>query len=280
MIHVPAERDRHAATWMAWPYRDSEWVDLAAARVEIAALASAIAETERCELCVHASTTAPCIDGVRVHRLAYGDCWTRDTCPIFAHRDGELLALTFRFDGWGGKFVMEGDDDLAARVAGLADIAMLEHDLVVEGGAVEFDGAGSLLSTRQCLEPRNRGIRLDEILRDVFGVRRVLWLDGQLRNDHTDGHIDTLARFVSPNRVVCMSARRGDPNETVLRSIVAQLRSHGLDVELLPSPGAVERRPAGSESRGLARCSPDARRCEPSGSPGAAPKLQTPAPTE
>ncbi|MEM9067619.1 MAG: agmatine deiminase family protein [Myxococcota bacterium] len=221
---------------MAWPFREDEWANLTAAQEEFLTFVEAIAETERVRLLVHPSVDAPPAPAnVDVLRVAYGDSWTRDTAPIFTTA-GE--ALVFRFDGWGGKYRMEGDEDLARRIAGLAECDPVEHEFIVEGGAVEWDGEGTLLTT-QCLRERNPGLALDPLLKQAFGATRVVWLEGTLENDHTDGHIDTLARFVAPGRTLCMRGDASDPNRDALGEIETQLRDAGFEVQVLPSPGVV-----------------------------------------
>jgi agmatine deiminase len=186
----------------------------------------------------------PAAGGVRCWPARYGDVWLRDTGPIFVARPGELAASRFRFDGWGGKYVMPGDAEVAAAVVRLAGAAGAAFDFVLEGGAVEVDGAGHLLTTRQCLlgGGRNPGLdapALEARLRWALGVETITWLDRGLANDHTDGHIDTLARFVSPGVVVCMEPAPSDPNRDALAGVLADLRAARLDVRTVPSPGAV-----------------------------------------
>jgi len=228
----------HRAVWLAWPYREEEWTDLAAARSEIAGLIRAIAETETVELLVHPEVEAPDLP-VDLVRIAYGDSWVRDTAPIFARdEEGELL-LRFRFNGWGEKYLMGGDEDLAARL--LPSTRSKGFDFVLEGGAIEVDGEGTLLSTTTCICNPNREPPADPeaALREAFGVERVVLLEGALRNDHTDGHVDTLARFVAPGRVLCMRGEASDPNGAMLAMIEAQLCEAGFEVVTVPSPGAV-----------------------------------------
>jgi len=166
-------------------------------------------------------------------------------------RPGELSAARFRFDGWGGKYVMAGDTEVAAQVAAWAGVRGAAFDFVLEGGAIEVDGDGALLTTRQCLLGGGRNPGLDERalearLRWALGVERIVWLDRGLANDHTDGHIDTLARFVAPGVVACMEPAPGDPNRDALAGILADLRAARtaagapLEVVVVPSPGAVE----------------------------------------
>jgi agmatine deiminase len=146
---------------------------------------------------------------------------------------------------------MEGDTELAERVIALTRMRGAAFDFVLEGGAIEVDGEGTVLTTRQCLlgGARNPGLdqrALEARLCWALGASHVVWLDRGLTNDHTDGHIDTLARFVTPGVVACMEAGPGDPNRDVLEGIIADLRAarvasgDKLEVITVPSPGAVE----------------------------------------
>jgi agmatine deiminase len=263
---MPAEWARHAAVWTAWPWDGEQWAEgLDAPRASLAAMIAAIADLddagrprgEPVELLVRPADEAgaraalgPAAAGVRFHHLPYGDVWLRDTGPIFVTRTGEVAAACFRFDGWGGKYVMAGDTEVAAAVARTAGAAAARFDFVLEGGAIEVDGGGVLLTTRQCLLGGGRNPGLDEAavvarLRWALGVEHVVWLDRGLANDHTDGHIDTLARFVAPGVVVCMEPAADDPNRDALAGLLRDLRAardargRALEVVTVPSPGAI-----------------------------------------
>jgi agmatine deiminase len=140
---------------------------------------------------------------------------------------------------------MAGDTEVAgaSSPSGQASAAS-RLDFVLEGGAIDVDGAGALLTTRQCPLGGGRNPNLDEPglearLRWALGVDRVIWLGDGLQNDHTDGHVDTIARFVAPGVVACMEPAAGDPNRDALTKIIADLRAAKLEVVTLPSPGAV-----------------------------------------
>jgi agmatine deiminase len=188
----------------------------------------------------------------RFHRVTFGDIWLRDTGPTFTlGSDGALGAVRFRFNGWGSKYELDGDVEVGGRVAALAGAPERRVELTFEGGGLEVDGEGTCLTTRQCVLNANRNATLDEaraaeILGGALGAERVVWIDRGLLNDHTDGHVDTLARFVAPGVVACMEARtQDDPNRDVLVSIVETLkravdaRGRRLEVITVPSPGAV-----------------------------------------
>ncbi len=242
---------------MAWPSHAAEWPDqLENARREFLALCGAIGDSERLEILVldeHAEhEIADALRGTRArfHRIPFGDIWTRDTGPIFADEAGKLTALCFRFNGWGGKFPFPEDPAVGAAIGRAVGARIRSVDWVLEGGGIELDGEGTALTTRQCLLDDSRNgcseQQAVDVLRRELGVDCVLWLDRGLTNDHTDGHIDTLARFVRPGVVVCMAASAGDPNRDALDEIrrdLGQARDamgRQLEVHAIPSPGRIE----------------------------------------
>ena len=180
----------------------------------------------------------------------YGDIWLRDTGPIFARGERGPVALRFITNGWGGKFDLPEDTTVGDDIAKLAGAPVRKFDFVLEGGAIEQDGDGTLLATRQTLLNENRNgwseAQAEAALREAFGAKKIIWIDRGLLNDHTDGHIDTLARFVGPGRVVCQSpAGADDPNAKVLNEIARMLEAatdalgRKLEVIRIPSPGLV-----------------------------------------
>ena len=253
---IPAEWSPHRALWLGYPSHGELWEDnLAPARDEVAALARALAgpgeERVRLLLCgdeaeQDAQARLDGVSGIELVRGDFGDIWLRDTGPLFAS-DGR--ALGFAFNGWGGKYQLEGDDTVATQIASAAGAPLVAHDFVLEGGALDHDGHGTVLTTRQCLLNPNRNPgwtqeTAEAALAGALGARKVLWLGDGLKNDHTDGHVDNLARFVAPGVVACPVAwGRADPNadlydETArLLSTMTDARGAALQVMRIPSPG-------------------------------------------
>jgi len=258
---VPAEWSPHRAVWLGFPSHEELWQDdLAPAQREAAALARALAgpggERVRVMVCGDAAAqAAQDLIGSAAHvelvRGDFGDIWLRDTGPIFLGEGEDFRACGFRFNGWGGKYVLEGDDIVADQIAAAAGAPLGLNDFVLEGGALDHDGFGAVLTTRQCLLNPNRNPGWTEkeaeaALASALGVTRVLWLDDGLINDHTDGHVDNLARFVAPGVVACPIAfGRDDPNAEVYNAAARQLsgmtgpRGSPLQVTRVASPGRI-----------------------------------------
>jgi agmatine deiminase len=174
----------------------------------------------------------------------FGDIWLRDTGPIIVGSGGDRSARGFGFNGWGGKYDLQGDQDIGRRLARTAGLAFEKADWVLEGGAIDHDGTGTVITTEQCLlNPNRNTLTRDEAeqrLRDDLGFERVIWLGSGLLNDHTDGHVDNLARFVAPGRVAVPTPADDDPNDGVYRDAARRLADAGLDIVTLPSPGRLE----------------------------------------
>lgn len=261
---VPAEWAPHRAMWLGFPSHADLWEDdLPAAQAEVAALARELAGPGREQVRLLTGTAeghAEAISllegtaGVIITRASFGDIWLRDTGPIFVQdqASGSNRAQGFRFNGWGGKYVLPHDDEVAIQIATVAGAPLQEADFVLEGGALDHDGAGTVLTTRQCLLNPNRNPGWTEAdaeaaLARTLGVKKVLWLGDGLENDHTDGHVDNLARFVAPGVVVCPVAfGRGDPNAGVYDDCARRLaemtdaEGRPLQVLRIPSPGFIE----------------------------------------
>jgi agmatine deiminase len=263
-ILIPAEWAKHKAIWTCWPSAADLWEeDLEPARGEVAAMVTALIATTPeggAGDTVHvlasgaeavASARAALPEAVAVHDVPFGDIWLRDTGPIFARAGAEKIALRFGFNGWGGKYDLAHDDTVGDAVAKLSSTTVRVADFVLEGGAVDHDGEGTVLTTRQCvLHPNRNGDWTQEAAEAHFaqalGAKKVLWLGDGLLNDHTDGHVDNIARFIAPGKVMCMEAYgEDDPNADVLEAIANDLAAmtdatgRTLDVIRIPSPGLV-----------------------------------------
>ena len=260
---VPAEWAPHRAMWLGFPSHADLWQDdLEPAQAEVAALARALAGPgkERVRLMVYGEAAHKAaarllgdVPGVEILDGRFGDIWLRDTGPIFLHDEDRAIdcAAAFRFNGWGGKYVLEHDDEVAVQIAEAAGERLAPHPYVLEGGALDHDGRGAVLTTRQCLLNPNRNKGWDEqtaeaALKAALGARKVLWLGDGLMNDHTDGHVDNLARFVAPGVVACPVAwGRKDPNAEVYDAAAKALsrmtdtRGKPIQVVRIASPGLV-----------------------------------------
>ena len=242
----PAEWEPHEATFLAWPTAADLWLDnLEPAQREFVALAEAIAEGEQLRVLIHDEPPRAIAHlPIAWHRIPFGDIWLRDIAPIFLLNDrGERASAVFRFNGWGEKYILPHDDRVAISIAEALGFPTFRADFVLEGGSVDVDGQGALLTTRQCLLNENRGDlsepQIEAELRRWFGVDRILWLGDGLLHDHTDGHVDTIARFVRPGVAVCMKPEADDPNREALNAIIRDLERMKLDVVAIPSPHTV-----------------------------------------
>lgn len=248
---IPAEWSPHAVIWTAWPSHAELWEDdLAGARAEVAAMVHALAPGDvikvlACGKEAEDSAAVALGAAAEIVPATFGDIWLRDTGPVFALTPTGVIALRFANNGWGGKYSLPGDDTVGDELAAAAGARVTAFDFILEGGALEHNGAGSIITTRQCLLNPNRNAgwtRADAEagLRLAFNCRRVLWLEEGLLNDHTDGHVDNLARFVSADEVVCQAPTGGDdPNAPLYGAIADQLQAMGLVVHRIPSPGRV-----------------------------------------
>jgi agmatine deiminase len=244
----PAEWAPQARMVTAMPSHADLWQeDLAPAQREVAAMVNALLPATPVTLLAdgaEAVTAARALcPGATVEDVPFGDIWLRDTGPIFLSPEA---CVRFRFNGWGGKYDLPGDAEVGAHVAGLAGASVTDYPFVLEGGAIEGNGQGLFLTTEQCLLNPNRNPAWDRrdaeaALGEALGARRIVWLGDGLLGDHTDGHVDNLARFVGTGTVaVPEAAEPDDPNAAVYADAAARARAAGLVVVPVPSVGRVE----------------------------------------
>jgi agmatine deiminase len=255
-VVVPAEWAEQKAIWTAWPANAEEWNgDLDAPRQDVAALVRALADAGNTVRLLangaeaEASARAAVGSAAGIVAARYGDIWLRDTGPIFARTPEGAVALRFSTNSWGGKYDLPDDATVGDDIARLAGTPVRRFDFVLEGGAVDHDGQGTILTTRQTLLNPNRNgwtrEQAEAALHQAFGAKKIIWIDEGLKNDHTDGHIDNIARFVGPGRVVCQApAGADDPNSGTLDDIARTLEAatdatgHRLEVIRIPGVGS------------------------------------------
>jgi agmatine deiminase len=252
-LRMPPEWHPQAWLWIGFPHDADEWPGfLGRAQEQIAAFANAVAESgQEVRLLVRdeanrARAAALCSAAVKLEMRRFGDVWLRDTGPLVVRDGGSWAAKRFGFNGWGGKYLMDGDREIGAELARDAGLAVESADWILEGGAVDGDGTGLVVTTEQCLLNPNRNPQLSRADIEVrlhrdLGFDRVLWLDEGLINDHTDGHVDNLARFVAPGVLALPRATgAGDPNAAIYADAKARAEVFGLAPREIPSPGRVE----------------------------------------
>ncbi len=224
--YMPAEWQPHEACWMAWPHDGTAWRGHhREAKHAVATLANSISKFEPVNMLV---PPAACDEaehflgkGVVIVPCEIDDAWTRDTCPSFLlHKDGGLGGVNWRFNGWGEmEFAnWESDKKLARRVCQHLQVPCYDAPIMNEGGAIHVDGEGTVLCTRSSLLNANRNPErteesVEQILCDYLGAEKVIWLDQGYEQDETDGHIDVVACFVAPGKVMHLSTEnKNDPN--------------------------------------------------------------------
>jgi agmatine deiminase len=260
----PAEWEPHAATWLAWPHNPDTWPGrLARAREAFAVFVRELASRETVRLLVRdaeneagarraLAAAGADLARVELHRVPTDDAWIRDYGPIFLRREGagagDLRAIAdFRFDSWGGKYPpWERDDAVPESAQRLLGLPRFRADFVLEGGSVDGNGAGSVLTTESCLlnqnrEPGRTREGMERRLADWLGARQVLWLGDGIAGDDTDGHVDDIARFVDAATVV--AAVRSDPSDPDhaplaenLRRLRAMRDADGKPLAVVPLP--------------------------------------------
>ncbi len=263
-VRLPAEWEPQSAVMLTWPHADTDWgTDLAAVFGVMTTIAKAIcSEQTLLSVCVsdaHRQQVRALLKaaGADASRLRFAvapsnDTWARDHGPLTTLDARGPVINDFSFNGWGGKFDAKKDNEITARLCSrnvFGSNKVKTSSLVLEGGAVETDGLGTLLATRSSLIDQRRNpdmdcAQIEAVLTESLGINRYLWLDhGALSGDDTDSHIDTLARFVDPHTIAYATVAEGHPDAASLRAMAEQLRqfrtASGEPYRLvpLPSPG-------------------------------------------
>lgn len=233
---MPGEFEPHQGCWMLWPERPDVWRNRAEPAQQVfAQVAAAIARFEPLTMGVSAaqlaSARAMLPESVKLVELTYNDAWMRDNGPTFvSNKQGEIRGIDWDFNAWGGLYEDWQDDDaLAQKVLMWHGIGRYKAPLVMEGGAIDVDGEGTLIVTEQCLLHPNRNPHLNKqhiehYLRDYLNVRKVIWLQNGVFNDETDGHVDNLCCFVRPTVVaLTWTDDETDPQHAISQAAYEQL---------------------------------------------------------
>lgn len=246
---MPAEWEPHERCLVAWVGADLASTRLiTAVKLDYALVAKAIAAFEPVLVLARPGfgreAAAYCGPAVDVVELPLGEAWLRDSGPVFARRGGELVAVDFAFNGWGTTLpAHEHGETVGASLAALLGLDRVTVPLVVEGGAIATDGEGTLIAVERTVldERRNPGVSraaCEAVFRESLGIERTIWLEHGLLEDRTGGHVDNVAAFVAPGRVLCQTvADPADPNHEGLAANRDTLGAAGLEVielEILP----------------------------------------------
>jgi len=259
-VRMPAEWEPHEATWVAWPHEKTDWPGKFApvpwlygeivrhlARVERVRI---LVENEAAERGVRKilKTCHANLEAVDFYHHKTNRSWTRDYCPLFVKIRGAVAITHWRFNGWAKYSNFEHDTHVPEFLAQKLGMERFEPGLVLEGGSIDVNGAGKLLTTEECLlsdvQARNPGVSkqsLERALRHALGATEVVWLGRGIAGDDTHGHVDDLARFTSVDTVVTViEPDKGDENHEPLKENLARLKARGdLKIATLPMPEPV-----------------------------------------
>lgn len=262
-FHMPAEWRPHSATWLTWPKDPETWPDRVAQVEEIyiemmAALTphetvNLLVDDEVTEHEVFRRCTFPSAANIRFHHIPTVDSWMRDYGPNFLiNGRGRVAFNDWIFNAWGNKYeTLKHDDGVPLFLEPMLEMRRFVPGIVLEGGAIDVNGEGCVLTTEQCLLNPNRNPHLtreeiEDYLKNYLGVRKVLWLGEGVVGDDTDGHIDDIARFVGPSTIICaLEEDPEDPNHELLQDNLTRLKSmtdtsgRPFEIVTLPMPGTV-----------------------------------------
>jgi len=260
-FRMPAEWERHEATWLAWPHETSDWPGKFAPIPWIYAdIVRHLASVERVRIIVPSADVEQSVR--KILKKSHADLaaveffhhptnrsWTRDYCPLFVkNARGEVAITHWRFNGWAKYPNFEHDTAVPGAIARASRMRLFETGLVLEGGSIDVNGAGKLLTTEECLlsdvQARNPGLSRGELERafaDYLGVEETIWLGRGIAGDDTHGHVDDLARFTARDAVViAIEPDKADANHEPLKENLARLRARGdFRVATLPMPEPV-----------------------------------------
>ena len=266
---MPAEWEQHSSTWMAWPHNADTWKlnDLREVEniyIEIIRILvtgehiNILIENKSSQIRLISLLNASGLNTKKIyfHEILTNDVWIRDFGPNFIVREsstGRQIAINrWQFNSWGEKYDWEKDNEAGEKIVRESKLTWFDPKIVLEGGAIDVNGKGTCLTTSSCLlnTNRNGGLsaeKMEKYLRSYLGIKKVVWLDGIIKGDDTDGHVDNLARFVNPSTIVYTSEEDGsDENYLCLKGIekilkkARDLNGKPFVVIPLPMPRAIE----------------------------------------
>ena len=271
---MPAEWEPHSGTWLTWPHNPETWPgqDMQQVQTEFRSIVKHLASDAPVHILVNDEEMEKSVESILkthdvkmenifLHDIPTNDSWIRDYGPNFIVKtDGKVAANDWDFDSWGRKYKWELDDLAGTVIAEESGLDHFKPEIVLEGGAIDVNGLGTCMTTESCLlnPNRNDGISREEmkkILKDYLGVSKIIWLNGGMKGDDTDGHIDNLARFVNPRTIVCaVEEDEFDENYSSLKKNYERLKTatdqddNPLEIVTIPMPGYIgsreERLPA------------------------------------
>ena len=247
-FYMPGEWAEHSCCWMAWPCRAGLWADEDATARQYADVANAIAQFEPVKMLVPPGLIDAAKkllgENVSIIEMPIDDSWTRDSGPNFLlNEQGELAGSTWQFNAWGGKYdPYDQDAQMGSRILARVGVEEFTSQMVCEGGAVSVDGEGTVITTETCLLNRNRnpGWSREEVERELcrtLGAEKVIWLPGDVQDPETDGHIDGIAAFIEPGRVLMeINPDPHDPHYPIcqqnLAAMQGQVDARGRELQL------------------------------------------------
>lgn len=262
-FRFPAEWEEHEATWLTWPYKDDSFPGILdsiypAYMQFIKAITSGEKlrinvpdEIEKDKLLGLADMYDVDLDMIEVFMHPSNDVWCRDHGPAFLVKDNKKMIVSWEFNAWGDKYPADLDNQIPEKIAKFYKLPLVKPGIVMEGGSVDFNGKGTVLTTSACLLNKNRNPHLskqqiEEYLHNFYCVDQVLWLGDGIAGDDTDGHVDDITRFINEDTVVTVvESKKKDANYKILQDNLAELRKmrllngKQLNIVELPMPDPV-----------------------------------------
>ncbi len=253
-FRMPAEWEPHKATWLTWPHDEAHWPGKFE-KIEpvFARMAHELAQSEEVHIAIHddlvqksAESHLKTFNNIFLHRIPNNFAWARDHGPIFVHdQNNKIQILNWQYNAWGDKYAHDLDDQIPVHISKITNIPHIDIQMVLEGGSIDVNGSGTLLTTSSCLLNPNRNPTLskDEIeanLKKYLGLDQIIWLENEIAGDDTNGHIDDMTRFVSKNKIITMVEENpADINHACLQKNLDLLKKTSFKIIPIHMPSPV-----------------------------------------